>query len=49
MNEQLGGKTDVENYDPSGLDPQVLSIIEADSYWCLSRLLDGIQVNFFES
>jgi hypothetical protein len=38
------GNNDVENYDVSTLDSSILSMVEADSYWCLSRLLDGIQV-----
>lgn len=28
------------------LDPAVLAAIEADSFWCLSKLLDGIQDNY---
>lgn len=28
------------------LDKEVLSVIEADSFWCLSKLLDGIQDNY---
>ncbi|KAI7849226.1 rab-GTPase-TBC domain-containing protein [Circinella umbellata] len=35
-----------EEYDVSQLDPTVLSVIEADSFWCLSKLLDGIQDNY---
>ncbi|PPR07708.1 hypothetical protein CVT26_003731 [Gymnopilus dilepis] len=35
-----------EDFDPSALPPHVLSAIEADSFWCLSRLLDGIQDNY---
>jgi len=35
-----------EGFDPSALPPHVLSAIEADSFWCLSRLLDGIQDNY---
>lgn len=37
---------DPESYDISLLPPEILSAIEADSYWCLSKLLDGIQDNF---
>ncbi|KAI7879223.1 rab-GTPase-TBC domain-containing protein [Mucor mucedo] len=37
---------DPEQYDVSQLDPHVLSVIEADSFWCLSKLLDGIQDNY---
>ena len=38
--------TDPENFDPSLLPLHALSAIEADSFWCLSRLLDGIQDNY---
>ena len=38
--------TDPENFDPSLLPFHALSAIEADSFWCLSRLLDGIQDNY---
>jgi hypothetical protein len=37
---------DPENYDPASLPPHILNAIEADSFWCLSRLLDGIQDNY---
>lgn len=37
----------VENFDVSSLPEEVLQNIEADSYWCMSKLLDGIQVNWF--
>ncbi|GAA5811905.1 GTPase-activating protein [Mucor flavus] len=37
---------DPETYDVSQLDEHVLSVIEADSFWCLSKLLDGIQDNY---
>ncbi|KAF8598566.1 RabGAP/TBC [Ceratobasidium sp. AG-I] len=37
---------DPENYDPACLPPRILNAIEADSFWCLSRLLDGIQDNY---
>lgn len=37
---------DPEEFDPGALPPDVLTAIEADSFWCLSRLLDGIQDNY---
>ncbi|CAG8817023.1 10337_t:CDS:10, partial [Gigaspora margarita] len=37
---------DPETYDPSLLPKEVLNVIEADSFWCLSKLLDGIQDNY---
>uniref|UniRef100_A0A8C3HC59 TBC1 domain family member 22A n=1 Tax=Chrysemys picta bellii TaxID=8478 RepID=A0A8C3HC59_CHRPI len=36
----------VENFDVSSLPEEVLQNIEADSYWCMSKLLDGIQDNY---
>ncbi|KAJ3335188.1 GTPase-activating protein, partial [Kappamyces sp. JEL0680] len=36
----------VEESDPSTLAPAVLEGIEADCYWCLTKLLDGIQDNY---
>ena len=36
---------EAETYDVSLLPKEVLSVIEADSFWCLSKLLDGIQVS----
>ena len=38
--------SDPEEIDPSVLPPAVLNAVEADSFWCLSRLLDGIQDNY---
>lgn len=38
---------DVESgMDPGQLPKQVLDAVEADSYWCLTKLLDGIQDNY---
>nr|DBA33921.1 TPA: hypothetical protein GDO54_001540 [Pyxicephalus adspersus] len=34
---------DVENFDVSSLSPDTLRNIEADSFWSISKLLDGIQ------
>jgi hypothetical protein len=38
--------SDPEEFDPAILPESVLNAIEADSFWCLSRLLDGIQDNY---
>jgi len=35
-----------ENYNTGYLPKDVLDVIEADSFWCLSKLLDGIQDNY---
>ena len=40
---------DPEDIDPSILPPSVLAAVEADSFWCLSRLLDGIQDNYISA
>ncbi|KAG8830647.1 GTPase-activating protein, partial [Serendipita sp. 399] len=44
----LGGYIDSEPslFDPSLLPPTALNALEADCFWCLSRLLDGIQDNY---
>ncbi|KAF2228036.1 rab-GTPase-TBC domain-containing protein, partial [Elsinoe ampelina] len=39
--------SDVESgMDPGQLPKQVLDAVEADSYWCLTKLLDDIQDNY---
>lgn len=43
----LSVEEEVENFDVSSLQEEVLRNIEADSFWCMSKLLDGIQVNWF--
>ncbi|XP_074553814.1 TBC1 domain family member 22A isoform X1 [Halichoeres trimaculatus] len=37
---------EVENFDVSSLQEDALKNIEADSFWCMSKLLDGIQDNY---
>ncbi|XP_012280437.1 TBC1 domain family member 22B [Orussus abietinus] len=37
---------DLENYDVASLPKEQRDIIEADSFWCLSKFLDGIQDNY---
>ncbi|KAL4073913.1 rab-GTPase-TBC domain-containing protein [Scleroderma citrinum] len=41
--------SDPENFDTSRLSLTVLNAIEADCFWCLSRLLDGIQDNYISA
>ncbi|EJD52557.1 RabGAP/TBC [Auricularia subglabra TFB-10046 SS5] len=41
--------SDPEQIDPAALPPSVLSAVEADTFWCLSRLLDGIQDNYISA
>lgn len=45
-NMKTGTDTDPELFDIIHLPPHVLSAVEADSFWCLSKLLDGIQDNY---
>jgi hypothetical protein len=37
---------DVETADINAIDPQILTNIEADSYWCLSKFIDCIQDHY---
>lgn len=41
--------SDPEVYDPSNLPKEVLDVVEADSFWCLTKLLDGIQDNYIHA
>lgn len=36
----------LDNFDPTLLSDRVSAIIEADTYWCLSRLLENITDNY---
>jgi len=36
----------VEGMDSSTISPSVIGEVEADSYWCVSKLLDGIQDHY---
>jgi TBC1 domain family member 2 len=44
LNDYADVDTNPETFDPGKLPSDVLDSIEADSFWCLSALLDGIQV-----
>lgn len=46
---QYVGTKRVEDLDPQLLSAEELSCVEADSYWCLSKLLDGIQDNYIHA
>lgn len=35
-----------EGLDPGQLPKQVLDVVEADTFWCLTKLLEGIQDNY---
>lgn len=36
----------VETADLSKISPSLISQVEADTFWCLTKLLDGIQDNY---
>ncbi|XP_022242995.1 TBC1 domain family member 22B-like isoform X1 [Limulus polyphemus] len=46
LQELVPSGSEVETYDVTLLPKGCLDIIEADSYWCLTKLLDGIQENY---
>ncbi|KAK3101795.1 hypothetical protein FSP39_006422 [Pinctada imbricata] len=46
LSEYIDNDVESENCDLSSLPEETLKIIEADSYWCTSKLLDGIQDNY---
>ncbi|EDV48298.1 TBC1 domain family member 22B [Drosophila erecta] len=46
LQEALTPNTDLEKYDMSTLPEETRNIIEADSFWCLSKFLDCIQDNY---
>jgi len=46
LQEALTPSTDLEKYDMSTLPEETRNIIEADSFWCLSKFLDCIQDNY---
>lgn len=38
--------TDVHKCDISKIPENIMKAVEADTFWCLSKLLDGIQDNY---
>ena len=36
-------------FDPALLPPDTLAALEADTFWCLSKMLDGIQDNYISA
>ncbi|KAH0827860.1 hypothetical protein J3R83DRAFT_3487 [Lanmaoa asiatica] len=46
---QVRHYSDPEQFDTSLLPDNILNAVEADSFWCLSRLLDGIQDNYISA
>lgn len=46
LKEFVPADCNVETYDVTQLSEEALQQVEADSYWCMSQLLDGIQDNY---
>jgi TBC1 domain family member 2 len=44
--QHLTGARSVASIVPSEVSAEVLSMVEADTFWCLSKLLDGIQDHY---
>ena len=42
----VAGDKNPETYDLSKLQDETLQMIEADSFWCMQKLLEGIQDNY---
>lgn len=42
----LEDSCDVETFEVSKLEDEILQAMEADTYWCTTKLLDGIQDNY---
>lgn len=46
LQEQVGAAKDLETYRLDELPEEQRNIIEADSFWCISKFLDCIQDNY---
>ncbi|XP_014667625.1 PREDICTED: TBC1 domain family member 22B-like [Priapulus caudatus] len=46
LSEVVDENVNVENFDVTQLPEETVRNIEGDSYWCTSKLLDGIQDNY---
>ncbi|TID26173.1 hypothetical protein CANINC_002868 [Pichia inconspicua] len=46
LSQYLLSNIDIDNFDPQGLPKELLNAIEADTYWCFTKVLDTIQDNF---
>eukprot|EP00158_Paraphelidium_tribonemae_P004612 Partr_v1_DN26872_c0_g1_i3_m40406 putative TBC1 domain family member len=46
LSEYLDKQADVENCNIQDIANDALDCVEADTFWCLSKLLDGIQDNY---
>lgn len=46
LSEYVGKSTKMDDFDPAKLPESALSSVEADTYWCLTKMLDTIQDNY---
>lgn len=46
LSQYLLSDVDIENFDPQGIPKELLNAVEADTYWCFTKVLDTIQDNF---
>lgn len=46
LSEHVQNDADIDNFDLASLPEEVVRQMEADSFWCYSKLLDGIQDNY---
>nr|CAB3266833.1 TBC1 domain family member 22B-like [Phallusia mammillata] len=46
LSAEIGEEVEVETYDVAKLPERTLKDMEADTYWCMGNLLDGIQDNY---
>ncbi|ODV59487.1 GTPase-activating protein GYP1 [Ascoidea rubescens DSM 1968] len=42
-------KNSLDNFDPSNVNQDILNAVEADTFWCLTKLLDSIQDNYIHA
>jgi hypothetical protein len=46
LSHYLASSVDIDEFDPQVMPKELLNVIEADVYWCFTKVLDTIQDNF---
>lgn len=46
LSHYLASNVDINEFDPQCMPKELLNVIEADTYWCFTKVLDTIQDNF---
>lgn len=49
VNTERANCIDIGDIDPTGIPDEVFEVVEADTYWCLTKLLDSIQDNYIHA